>query len=202
MSGAGQAALTEPELDNLIAEFSQAMQATVSGTQAFSLPELLPLVYRELRQVAASLLRQERAGHTLQPTALVHETYLRLLEQRIAQWQNRTHLLAVAARLMRRVLLKHAETRNAVKRNSGLVPTSIDLALDAFDRHQLTAVELDRTLRELEALDARQAEIVELRFFGGLTIEETADVLKVSPATVKREWTTARLWLEREMSAA
>ena len=165
------------------------------------LTDMLPRVYEELRQLAGNYLRRERADHTLQPTALVHEAYLRLVDQRSVDWNNRAQFLAVAARMMRRILVNHAVARNTAKRGGRSAHVSLDTALDVFDKQAVSAVEVNRALHELEALDARQAHIAELRFFGGLTIAETADVLAISPATVKREWNVAKLWLEREMSS-
>ena len=200
MPAADNAATRDAEVDALIAEFSDAARATMPASEAGSLSELLPHVYQELRQLAGSYLRKERPDHTLQPTALVHEAYLRLLEQRLPNWRNRAHLLAISARMMRRILLKHAETRGASKRGSGATKLSLDLALDVFDQRAVPAAALHAVLQDLEAMDPRQGQIVELRFFGGLSVEETAEVLGVSVATVKREWAIAKLWLEREIS--
>lgn len=161
--------------------------------------ELFTLLYDELRRIAAAALRRERAEHTLQPTALVHEVYVRLSGTSPGQWQDRAHFIAMAARAMRRVLVDHARARNAVKRGQG----GILVSLDGIDVPAATSaadlVVLDATLERLAALDERQARIVELRFFGGLTVEETAAVLEISPRTVKREWQMARAWLQREL---
>ena len=189
------------EVDELIASFSDATKATLSTTDGASLAQMLPHVYDELRRLAGNYLRKERSDHTLQPTALVHEAYLRLLDQRTANWQNRAHLLAISAKMMRRILLNHAEARGTTKRGGGTTRLSLDVALDVFDQRNVPATALHAALRELEALDPRQGQIVELRFFGGLSIEETAQVLGISPATVKREWAIAKLWLERELGA-
>jgi RNA polymerase sigma factor (TIGR02999 family) len=186
------------EVDELLASFSEATRQTLS--QGGSLGQLLPQVYDELRQLAGNFLRKERSDHTLQPTALVHEAYLRLLDQRTPTWQNRAHLLAISARMMRRILMKHAEARGASKRGGGTTRLNLDVALDVFDQREISATALHSTLRELEALDPRQGQIVEMRFFGGLSVEETAEVLGISPATVKREWAIAKLWLQREMA--
>ncbi len=188
------------EVDALIAQFSDATRKTLPASEAGSLSDLLPLVYEDLRQLAGSYLRKERPEHTLQPTALVHEAYLRLLDQRMPSWQSRTHLLAISARMMRRILLHHAEARSAAKRGSGATKLSLDFALDVFDQREVSATALHSTLQELEAMDPRQGQIVEMRFFGGLSVEETAEVLGISPATVKREWAIAKLWLERELA--
>ena len=187
------------EVDELIASFSEAPRRRSRLSDSGSLAQLLPQVYEELRQLAGIYLRKERAGHTLQPTALVHEAYLRLLEQRTATWQNRAHLLAISARMMRRILINHADARGTAKRGGGATTLSLDLALEVFDQREVPATRVHAALQELERLDPRQGQIVELRFFGGLNIEETAEVLGISPATVKREWTIAKLWLEREI---
>lgn len=188
-------------MDALIADFSDATRATLPASEAGSLAELLPQVYEDLRRLAGSYLRKERPEHTLQPTALVHEAYLRLLEQRQPSWQSRAHLLAISAGMMRRILMKHAEARGASKRGGGATKLSLDFALEVFDSREVPAAALDAALQKLERMDPRQGEIVELRFFGGLSVEETAEVLGISPATVKREWAIAKLWLEREISA-
>jgi RNA polymerase sigma factor (TIGR02999 family) len=188
-------------VDDLIASFSDATKATLSVSEGASLAQLLPQVYEELRRLAGSFLRKERPGHTLQPTALVHEAYLRLLDQRAPTWQNRAHLLAISARMMRRILMKHAEARGASKRGGDAPKLSLDLALDVFAEREIPVQALHSALRDLEKIDARQGQIVEMRFFGGLSVEETAEVLGISPATVKREWSVAKVWLKREMAA-
>jgi len=182
-----------------------------------ALGELLPLVYGELRRLAERQLRQERPNHTLQRTALVHEAYLRLMNQQRVSWQSRAQFLGLASQLMRRILIDHARTRRRAKRGGGVVPVSLDQtgrALESVDDPgaESEALELaanpavdlpaiDSALSRLEQLDPTQGRIVELRFFGGLTIEETAQVVGVSPATVKREWALARAWLHRELMA-
>ena len=163
------------------------------------LAEALPQVYNELREVAGIYLRRERPNHTLQPTALVHEAYLRLRDQRNVDWNNRAQFLGVAARMMRRILVDHALARKAAKRGSDATRVSLDTALDVFQEQDLSALEVHKALQELEALDRRQGQIVEMRFFGGMTVGEIGEVLNISPATVKREWALAKLWLEREM---
>ena len=160
----------------------------------------LPAVYDELREVAARYLRRERADHTLQPTALVHESYLRLLNQRTVDWNNRLQFLSIAARMMRRILSDHATARRAEKRGGGAPKLALDAALEFCDNRAIDIRDVDDALRGLEALDARQARVVELRFFGGLTIPETAELMALSEATVKREWMTARKWLQREIT--
>ena len=160
----------------------------------------MPLVYGELRKIAASYLRQERKDHTLQPTALVHEAYLRLTHQKDVAWQNRAHFFGIAAQMMRRILVDHARKRQAAKRDaSAWKVATAEVDDGAESAPELLA--LDRALEELEKIDPQQAKIVELRFFGGLTVEETAEVAGISPRTVKREWRTAKAWLRREIGA-
>ena len=156
-----------------------------------------PMVYNELRRAAHYCLRKERPGHTLQSTALVHEAYLRL-EKQGAQLQNREHFLAICAQLMRQILVEYARRRNAAKRDGGIRLT-LDDAFE-FKAQSVDMVALDDALNELAKLNQQQSRIVELRFFGGLSIDEVADVLKISSATVKREWATARAWLYRELN--
>ncbi len=160
---------------------------------------LLPQLYDELRQLAGSYLRRERPNHTLQPTALVHEVYLRLLGDQPIDWRNRAHFLGISARIMRRILADSAVARRALKRGGGATVVALDEALDFCQDRSLSLPQVDEALRTLESVDPRQGKIVELRFFGGLTIEEVAEVLAISPATVKREWSTAKLWLQREL---
>jgi RNA polymerase sigma factor (TIGR02999 family) len=166
-----------------------------------ALEQLLPLVYAELRRIAARQLRGERANHTLQPTALVHEVYLRLVDQRDVDWQNRAHFLGVASRVMRRILVDHARRHGARKRGDGIQCVSIEDAAELVAAPDVPVLALDLALDRLEKMDPELARIVELRAFGGLTIEETAHVLKVSPSTAKREWRTAKAWLNRELGA-
>jgi RNA polymerase sigma factor (TIGR02999 family) len=173
---------------------------------AGALDALLPLVYDEMRRLAGGYLRKESPGHTLQPTALAHEAYLRLLDQRQVSWQNRAHFMGLAAQAMRRILTDHARRRDAQKRGGGAVHVALgdfqgsdEEPSRASDPLGVSAEDLDAALDRLAELDARQAKVVELRFFTGLTIEEAAEVLVVSPATVKRDWTLARAWLHREL---
>jgi RNA polymerase sigma factor (TIGR02999 family) len=166
-----------------------------------ALNQLLPLVYAELRRVAARQLRTERTNHTLQPTALVHEVYIRLVDQRQVDWQNRAHFFGVAAQVMRRILVDHARRRGASKRGAGVRCVSLDEAKDVAASHEIPVLALDHALARLETVDAELAKIVELRAFGGLTIEEAAHVLSVSPSTVKRDWRTAKAWLNRELGS-
>jgi RNA polymerase sigma factor (TIGR02999 family) len=162
--------------------------------------DLLPLVYDELRRQARQYLRKERPNHSLQATALVHEAYLRLSKQRPKQFANREHFLAIAAQLMRQVLVEHARRHKSAKRGGNAVTVVLDDAIAQAAARNLNVLALDEALTALEELDARQARIVELRFFAGLSIEETSTMLGMSPATVKRDWTTARAWLQRAMS--
>lgn len=195
--------------------------AAWSGGDAQALDELMPLVYGELRRLAQSHLRRERPGHTLQRTVLVHEAFLRLVDQKDVQWQGRAHFLGLASKLMRRILVDHARARLAAKRGDGAHHVSFDDAIgtpvpegdgdiDADPAALLVAagqpgidlVALDDALSRLEAMDPQQGKVVELRFFGGLTLEETAQALGISPATVKRDWAVARAWLHRELGDA
>jgi RNA polymerase sigma factor (TIGR02999 family) len=166
-----------------------------------ALNQLLPLVYAELRRMAARQLRNERADHTLQPTALVHEAYIRLVGQHQVDWDNRAHFFGVAARVMRRILVDNARRRAASKRGEGVRCVSIDQAKDVAAVNEIPILALDQALHGLENIDSELARIVELRAFGGLTIEEAAHVLSVSPSTAKREWRTAKAWLNRELAA-
>ncbi len=165
-----------------------------------ALEALMPLVYGELRRLAAHYLKGERPGQTLQPTALVHEAYLKLLKDRPERWQNRAHFCAIAAHAMRQSLIERARARDALKRGGGQPRVTFDEGLPAVAPDQsVDLIALDAALERLAALDAGQARIVELRFFGGLSIEETADAMGISPATVKRHWAVARAWLAKEL---
>jgi RNA polymerase sigma-70 factor (ECF subfamily) len=166
-----------------------------------ALEELTPVVYKELRQLAASYLRKERQGHTLQPTALVHEAYLRLVDQTSPSWQNRSHFFGVAARLMRQILVDHARRRKAGKRQGSRVKVSLDQALSIPHQRGRDLVVLDSGLNALEKVDARKCKAVELRYFGGLSMEEIAQVLDVSPITVRRDLRMAEAWLYKEMQS-
>jgi len=163
--------------------------------------ELMERVQGELRRLAASYLRRERGGQTLQPTAVVNEAYIRLLPQRGVSWENRAHFFGIAAKMMRRVLVDHARRRNAAKRDAGpCEPVSISgVASPAREADHVDVLALHDALSKLADLDSRQSEIVEMRFFAGLTVEEIAEVLDISTATVKREWATAKMWLKRQM---
>ena len=164
-----------------------------------ALEKLTPLVYEELHQQAARYLRRERPGHTLQTTALINEAYLRLIDAEDVQWQSRAHFFAIAANLMRRILVEHARRRNAEKRGGSPIRLTLDEGLAVAKETDLDLLAIDEALDKLAAIDSQQARVVELRFFSGLTVEETAAALGVSPKTVKRDWSVARAWLRREM---
>lgn len=182
---------SRPDVTALLGDWSRGDRGALN--------QLLPLIYTELRGVAARQLRNERADHTLQPTALVHEVYLRLIDQRQVDWQSRAHFFGVAAQVMRRILVDHARRHDAIKRGDGVRCLSIDEAKDVAASSEMPILELDHALERLEKVDAGLARIVELRAFGGLTIEAAAHVLNVSPSTVKRDWRTAKAWLQREL---
>ena len=173
---------------------TQLLLAWSSGDRA-ALEELIPVVYPELRRIAARYLRRERVEHTLQPTALVHEAYVKLVDQERARWQNRAQFFGVAAQLMRRILVDHARERAADKRGGGVRPVTLVDAMAASPDRGIDVLALDEALARLTALYPEQGRLVELRYFGGLTIEETGEVLGLSPATVKRQWAVARAWL-------
>lgn len=178
---------------------SRLLDGTRSGSQP-ALNELIPLVYDELRRIAARHLRRERPGQTLQATALVHEAYARLLGEKHPRWQNRAHFLAIAANSMRQILVERARAHHALKRGGGFARITFDEAIVGAGNTSVDLLALDDALRTLAALDARQARVVELRFFGGLTVGETAEVLEIAPATVKRDWILARAWLARQLA--
>jgi RNA polymerase sigma factor (TIGR02999 family) len=161
--------------------------------------DLVPLLYDELRQLASKYLRRERPGHTLQATALVHEAYLRLVDQKDVGWQNRSHFFGVAAQQMRRILVDHARHRHAAKRGGAAPKVALDEALVVSDQAAEDVLQLNELLTRLDELDEQQARVVELRVFGGLTVEEAAEALDISPATVKRDWAMAKAWLTREI---
>lgn len=164
-----------------------------------ALAQLMPLVYNDLRHLAVHYLQRERPDHTLQPTALVHEAYLRLIDQRSVNWQNRAHFYGVAAQMMRRVLVDYARAHRTEKRGGAAPKLSLDDAIGLSDKKEADLVALDEALTRLAALEPQQSRIVELRFFGGLTVEEVAEVMGISPATIKREWSMAKAWLYREI---
>ena len=161
--------------------------------------KLLELVYEDLRHLAAAYMQDERSDHTLQATALVHEAYLRMVDWKNVSWENRAQFFAVAAQVMRRVLVDHARGKNAVKREGSQHKLALDDAVSFANEEEFDVLALEEALLSLEKLDPRQAKIVELRFFGGLSIEEAGHVLKISPTTVKREWTIAKAWFQREL---
>jgi RNA polymerase sigma factor (TIGR02999 family) len=165
-----------------------------------ALDELTPLVYSELRRLARYYLRAERSGHTLQPSDLVHEAYLRLVDEKEIDWQNRAHFFGIAAVRMRHILVEHARRRQAAKRGGDEFRLSLSKADLMAEKRDVNLLALDEALRRLEALDPQKSRIVEMRYFGGLTIEETAEALRISPATVKRDWSMARAWLRSEIS--
>ena len=165
---------------------------------ATAISEMMPEVYDDLRRLAETFLRGERTAHTLQRTALVHDAFLRLIGEENLVWQNRSHFIGIFARVMRQTLINYAVARQRLKRGG---PDPLRLTLEFYDSRKIDVTALDEALQALEALDGRQARIVELRFFAGLTVEETAELLEISPATVKRDWTLAKIWLRRELSA-
>jgi RNA polymerase sigma-70 factor (ECF subfamily) len=184
------------------AEVTQLLEAWRGG-DAGAGERLLPIVYAELHRRAAAAMRREDPGHTLQPTALVHEAYIRLVDQRRGAWQNRSQFFGLAAQMMRRVLIDHAREHLAAKRGGGakqVTLSGVETPADSDDAIEVLA--LHEALEKLGALDERQAKIVELRYFGGLSVEEAAEALEISPATVKREWATARAWLKRELAGS
>jgi len=178
-------------IDKLLADWGQGNEAAREA--------LIPVVYNELRRQARRYLRGERPDHTLESAALVNEAYMRLVRQEAPAWQNRAHFFGVAAQLMRHILVDHARNRLAAKRGAGAPRLALDPELAPAQKAGIDLVALDDALSRLTALDSQQGRLIELRFFGGLSIEETAVVLGVSPATVKREWVTARAWLRREL---
>ncbi len=180
-------------------EVSQLLHAWSNGDQT-ARDKLLPLVYGELRQMARRYMEGQRPGHTLQTTALIHEAYLRLVEQPVVQWQNRAHFFGVAAKAMRHILVDYARTKHAAKRGGELQQVSLDEAATVSTERTAELVALDDALQHLGAFDPRKSQVVEMRYFGGLTVEETAEVLHVSPETVARDWRLARTWLLRELS--
>ncbi|HEX8070981.1 MAG TPA: sigma-70 family RNA polymerase sigma factor [Pyrinomonadaceae bacterium] len=181
-------------------EITRLLRQWGAGDRA-ALDELLPLVYDELHRQAARYLRREHAGHTLQPTALIHEAYLRLIEQHSVRWQNRTHFFAIAAQMMRRVLVDYARAKHREKRGGGDVRLPLDAAtLAAGGEGGIDLLALDEALTRLAALDEQQARVVVLRYFGGLSLEATAEALHVSRSTAARDWDVAKAWLRRELT--
>ena len=181
-------------------EVTRLLLAWNAGDKA-ALERLMPLVYAELRQLAERHFRKERRGHTLQPTAVVHEAYFKLVDQTRVTWKNRGHFLATASQAMRRILIDHARGRDAEKRGGEVEKVTLDVGIASPEpSREVDILALDEALERLKALDGSQAQIVELRFFGGLTIEETAEVMEVSPSSVKRDFRSARAWLFRELA--
>lgn len=172
------------------------------GDDTAALERFLPLVYDELHRQAVRFFSRERAGHTLQPTALVNEVYLRLAKQHDTAWQNRAQFFAVAAQMMRRILVSHARARRAQKRGGGETRITLDEGLASAPDRDLNLLALDEALQKFETIDREKSRMVELRFFSGLSVEETAEVMGVSPRTVDRQWQTAKAWLHRELTAA
>jgi len=181
-------------------QLTELLVAWGDGDRA-ALDKLMPLVYEELRRLAHKYMGRERAGNTLQTSALVHEAYLRLIDQREVHWQNRAHFFGIAAQMMRRILVDYARSRNNQKRGGGAPRIALDEAVIVSEERAADVVALDDALKSLAKIDERKSQIVELRFFGGLSIEETAEVLKVSPGTVMRDWTLAKAWLKRAVTS-
>lgn len=180
-------------------EVTQLLLDWSNGDRA-ALDKLMPLIDEELRRLAHRYMRQERAGHTLQTTALVNEAFLRLVNRKNLQWQNRAHFFGIAAHLMRTILVDHARSHASAKRGGGARKLELNEALVVSQQKASEVIALDEALKQLALIDPRQSRIVELRFFGGLTVEEAAEVLDVSPVTIKREWSTAKAWLYRELA--
>jgi RNA polymerase sigma factor (TIGR02999 family) len=186
--------------DHLPASVTELLARARSGDSA-ALADVFPLIYGELRRLAAAQLRREPDGHTLSPTALVHEAYMRLLDYSRLEWANRAHFMAVASTAMRRILVDHARGHRSLKRGGGARPVSLDaVELGTEDRAELL-VAMDEALERLKAVEPRQAQVVECRFFGGMTEEETAEALGIGLRTVKRDWAKAKVWLQRELAA-
>jgi RNA polymerase sigma-70 factor, ECF subfamily len=181
-------------------EVTQLLMDWSNGDQA-ALAKLLPLVNAELRRLAARYMRRENPGHTLQTSALVNEAYLRLIDQQHVRWQNRAHFFGIAAQLMRRILIDHARSHQYAKRGGGALKVSLDEAAAATEERAAELLAVDEALEKLTALDVRKGRIVELRFFGGLSLEETAEVMGISSPTVQREWRAAKAWLHRMLTS-
>ena len=183
---------SQHEITRLLIDWSNGSQD--------ALEHLFPLVYEELRRLAYRYMSRERPDHTLQTTAVVHEAYLRLIDQKHVQWQNRAHFFAIAAQMMRRILITHAQSRAYAKRGGGALKVPLDEAAILSPTRAGELIALDEALQSLAVIDVRRSQVVELRFFGGLSNEEIAEVLKVSPNTVTRDWNVAKAWLYREMN--
>jgi RNA polymerase sigma factor (TIGR02999 family) len=180
------------------ADVSSLLRAWSDGDQA-ALDQLAPIVYNELHRLARRYMRREKSGHSLQTTALVNEAYLKLVDYKRMQWQDRAHFFAVSAQVMRRILVDHARRRN-LKRGAGVLHFPLDEALEVTPERSAELVALDDAMNALAQVDPRKVQVVEMRFFAGLSVEETAEVLKVSPVTVMRDWSTAKAWLYREIT--
>ena len=191
--------LEAPLLEETSHDVTQLLHSWSHGNRE-ALADLLPLVYDELRRLASSYMRFEAPGHTLQATALVHEAYMKLITQRDVSWKSRAHFFGIAAQMIRRILVDHIRATRAQKRGSGFAALSLDEALGVGEKKNWEIIALDDALKTLAKVDPQQARIVELRFFAGLSIEETASIVGISPATVKRDWVTAKAWLFRELS--
>jgi RNA polymerase sigma-70 factor, ECF subfamily len=187
-------------MDKYLPEQMTHLLVDWSNGDTAALDKLMPVVHDELRRLAHRYMNRERKGHTLQTTALVNEVYLKLIDQRNVNWQNRAHFFAVAAKLMRRILVDYARSRQYAKREGEQHKVELEEAAQVSKARSADLITVDDALMSLEMIDARKAKVVELRFFGGLTIEETAEVLQTSHATIERDWTTARAWLYREIS--
>jgi RNA polymerase sigma factor (TIGR02999 family) len=186
-------------MDDAPAEVTRLLQQWSNG-QEQALDRLLPHIHDELRKLAAGYLRRERPDHTLQPTALVNEAFLKLIDQRAVKWQNRAHFFGIAAQAMRRILVDHARAHAADKRGGGVRKVPFDDASVSSLPMDVDLIALDEALTRLAAIDPQQSRVVELRFFGGLTMEETAEVMRISPATIGREWRMAKAWLSAELT--
>lgn len=180
-------------------DVTELLRAWSQGDQS-ALEKLTPLVYEELHHAAHRYMAQEKPGHTLQTTALINEAYVRLIDRREMNWQNRVHFFGVCAQLMRQILTDYARSRLSRKRGAGVQPVSLDESLEVSQEPRTDLVAMDDALKRLATVDPRKSRVVELRFFGGLTAEETAEVLNISPETVLRDWNLAKVWLLREMS--
>jgi RNA polymerase sigma factor (TIGR02999 family) len=197
ISGPNRSLQPENRMDTA-PDVTQLLLAWSDGNRD-ALDELTPLIYRELKKLAESYLRRERVGHTLQPTALAHEAYIKLIDQQNVRWQNRAHFFGIAAQAMRRILVDHARARLAGKRGSGAAVVALDEAVDVSDQRADQLIALDEALKSLAELDPDKSRVVELKYFGGMTLEEIAEVLGVSRATVIREWRMAKAWLYGEL---
>jgi RNA polymerase sigma factor (TIGR02999 family) len=191
--------MATPSPNGSRAHVTELLLAWGNGDRA-ALDDLVPIIHEELRRLARHQMRGERDNHTLQTTALVNEAFLRLVDLQRIRWQDRAHFLALSARLMRRILVDHARSRSYQKRGGGAANVTLDEALVASPERGIDLVALDEALEDLARVDARKSQVVELRFFGGLSVEETAEALKVSPETVTRDWRLAKVWLLREIS--